>query len=392
MLRVYELAAQIRAAGTSGETLVDRFLASNSMPLVDEDGVVFLFRDRDAKSSSVHLVHEITGLESRQEFERLGDSSLFFLPMQIPPEARLEYRIEVSRSGQVMSLLDPLNSKRSDCPYGHKSVVAGRAYQEPEFARRRHGVRRGRIMDMEIDSRIFGEKRRIQVYVPARYKAERQYPLLVVHDGADYVRYSCLDVVLDNLMHKREMSDLIAVLTDSPDRLSEYKVDPRQGDFLVEEVLPAMESRFSLERDRSARALMGASYGGLTSLHTLTRYPDVFGLLLSQSGSFLHADVRRRGGDAGALTDSADDVGPILRFVEDFCRREHSRKFRFFLSCGRFEPLIFFNRSLLNVLKRGGFDHRYEESFDGHNWTSWRDHLAGGLCHLFPGEVLFYYP
>jgi enterochelin esterase-like enzyme len=39
-----------------------------------------------------------------------------------------------------------------------------------------------------------------QVYLPARFRPTRRYPLLVVHDGHDYLRYAALGAVLDNLI------------------------------------------------------------------------------------------------------------------------------------------------------------------------------------------------
>jgi enterochelin esterase family protein len=387
MLRIARL--QEALARGNAEQAIDRLLVESAGPLVDADGVTFLFRD--AEVDRVYLHHEIMGLESKQEFLRLEQTSLFYLPMQVPGSARIEYRLEAVRGGRHQILLDPLNPNRSDCPYGEKSVVTGARYQPPEFSRVRPAVRRGEILSLSVDSRVFGERREFLLYLPARYRDDRTYPLLIVHDGPDYLRYAALSTVLDNLMHDREMAEVIVVLTGSPDRLTEYKVDPRQGDFLVRDLLPFLEERWSLRRERESRALMGASYGGLTSLHTFSRYPEFFGLLFSQSGSFVHADVRPRH-PAGDDPEALGDDEPIKRFVASFSRWRPERPARLYLTCGRFESLIFFNRSLLNVLQEHGYDHAFRESFDGHNWTCWRDGLRDGFRYLFPGDVLLYYP
>jgi len=387
VLRLAEL--QDALADVPAESTIDRFLATHEVPLVDDQGVTFLYRDPEA--DQVFLRHEIMGLESRQEFLRLADTSLHYLPMQVPPKARIEYRVEVDRGGRTHGFTDPLNPNRSDCPYGEKSVVTARGYRLPDFIHERSDVRRGTIETLAIDSKVFGGERQLRVYVPARYRSDRSYPLLILHDGSDYVRYASLRSVLDNLMHDREIQDIVVALTDSPSRLVEYKVDPRQGDFLTHELLPAMEARYALDPRTTRRCLMGASYGGLTSLHTFSRFPDVYGKVFSQSGSFIHADVRRRRvGDVDP--ELLEDDEPILRFIAAFTRQKRTHPAKFFLTCGRFESLIFFNRSLLDVLSREGYEYSFRESYDGHNWTCWRDGLKEGLRYLFPGDVLLYYP
>ncbi|MAE71390.1 MAG: hypothetical protein CME06_13095 [Gemmatimonadetes bacterium] len=387
MLRLAQL--QDALAENPMESTIERFLATHAAPLVDNEGVTFLYRDGSAKE--VHLRHEIMGLESRQEFLRVAGTSLHYLPMQVPPTARIEYRLEVRDDTGTRTFVDPLNPIRSDCPYGEKSVVTAHGYTRPGFVRERADVRRGTIETVRMLSAVFAEERVLRVYLPARYRSDRAYPLLIVHDGSDYLRYAKLATVLDNLMHDREIEDFVVALTDSPRRLTEYKVDPRQGDFLTNEILPLLQERYALRDDAASRCLMGASYGALTSLHTFSRFPRTYGKVFSQSGSFIHADVRRRTIHE-VDPERLEDDEPILRFVSSFSRQARSEPAKLYLSCGRFESLIFFNRSLLDVLRREGYEHHFRESYDGHNWTCWRNGLKDGFRYLFPGDVLLYYP
>ena len=62
-----------------------------------------------------------------------------------------------------------------------------------------------------------------------------------------------------------------------------------------------------------------------------------------------------------------------------------------FLSCGQFESLIWFNRSLGPLLRQAGIDTRFVEAPDGHNWIAWRDRLREGLSWLFPGRLWMMY-
>ena len=41
-----------------------------------------------------------------------------------------------------------------------------------------------------MHSDAFGETRPLSVYLPARFRRTRRYPLLIVHDGEDYLRFT----------------------------------------------------------------------------------------------------------------------------------------------------------------------------------------------------------
>ena len=64
---------------------------------------------------------------------------------------------------------------------------------------------------------------------------------------------------------------------------------------------------------------------------------------------------------------------------------------RMYMSCGVFESLIYYNRSLAPIFRDNGVVLRYMESRDGHNWINWRDRLREGLSWLFPGHLRMYY-
>jgi enterochelin esterase family protein len=234
-----------------------------------------------------------------------------------------------------------------------------------------------------LHSDVFGDLRPVQVYVPARFRELRRYPLLIVHDGRDYVRYSGLRTVLDNLIHRLEIPPLVVALTQSPQRLTEYADDPRHARFLVDELVPLLESSYPLVRTPSARGLMGASFGAVASLSAAWRHPGFFGKLLLQSGSFAFTDI------------GAHDGGPVFDTVVDFVNAFRAAPGRaaeqMFVSCGTYESLIYYNRSLVPVLQASGVDVKYVESRDGHNWENWRDRLREGLSWLFPGPLWMVY-
>jgi enterochelin esterase family protein len=220
--------------------------------------------------------------------------------------------------------------------------------------------------------------------LPARFRLTRQYPLLVVHDGSDYVRYAGLKVVLDNLMHRLEIPELIVALTDAPDRLREYAADESHARFLTEELVPHLQERFPLLDQPQARCLMGASFGAVASFSTAYAFPGFWGRLLLQSGSFAFTDIGKHN-RRGPLFDR------VVEFVNRYRAEPRVVSQKLFLSCGVYESLIYENRSMVPLLAETGMQVRFVEARDGHNWENWRDRLREGLSWLFPGPLLFVY-
>ena len=129
--------------------------------------------------------------------------------------------------------------------------------------------------------------------------------------------------------------------------------------------------------------LMGASFGAVASLAASWRYPDRFGRLLLQSGSFAFTDIgEQRRGPA---------FDPVVKFVNAFRAAPGTPSEKIFMSCGMYESLIYENRSMLPLLQSTGMEVRYTESRDGHNWENWRDRLREGLSWLFPGPLWLVY-
>jgi enterochelin esterase family protein len=295
----------------------------------------------------------------------------------------MEYKLGVALYGRAVLIRDPLNPQTARDPFGANSVVYGEGYRPPDWSVEDPDARPGTVEELAIDSAAFGERRPVQLYLPARFRRSRRYPLLVVHDGRDYRAFASLQVVLDNLIHRLEVPPLIAALVQSPDRMREYAADERHAAFLVADLVPQLEQRYPLVQKPAARGLCGASFGAVASLHCAWRHPGFFGRLLLQSGSFVFTEIGDHG--RGPLFD------PVVAFVNEFRRAPGRPAEQVFLSCGVYESLIYFNRSLVPLLQETGMAVRYREAQDGHNWENWRDRLREGLSFLYPGPLWMVY-
>lgn len=382
MRRVLDLARRVRAHPERADQEIAAFVQRWRFPLQDEDTAVFFFYDGQP-TDAVFLQHWVFGLPSRQKFRRLDGTNAFWLALDLPHRARIEYKVEVVRDGKGVWMRDPLNPLQAFDPFGSNSVCQMPGYVEPPWTVARDDVRPGRRERFSLASEAFGDERHVEVYLPAEYKANKRYPLLLCHDGRDYLRFAGMQHLLDNLIGRHEVAPLIVAFTSGVARNEEYAANPTQARFLVQEVLPALEGRYGVERDPASRGLMGASFGAVSSLFTAWSHPGAFGQLLLQSGSFVFTDIGQH--DRGKLWD------PIVEFVARFRQDPGRVGARLYVSCGVFESLIYYNRSLVPLLQGAGLDLRYEEAQDGHNWINWRDRLRSGLSWLFPGHLWMMY-
>ena len=359
---------------------VDAFLERHTFPIVEGRDVTFVFR---GEADQVSLRHFIYGLPSSQPFRRVQGTDLWFRMLELPEKSRVEYKIERVIGEKREWIMDPLNPRIARDPYGANSVCHGAGYELPGWTLPDREARPGRIVESDFSAGSAGVSGPVKVYLPARFREHRRYPLLIVHDGQDYLRYASLQTVLDNLIHRLEIPPMIVALIDSARRLETFAADSAHARFLTRELVPALEQRYPLLRRPESRALMGASFGGVAALHTAWRHPGVYGKLLLQSGSFAFSDIgdHRR----GPLFDS------VVRFVNELRENPGRPSSKVFLSCGTYESLIYENRSMVPLLQASGMDVRFVEARDGHNWENWRDRLREGLSWLFPGPLWMVY-
>jgi enterochelin esterase-like enzyme len=357
------------------------FVKERKVPIVEGSQVTFVWF---GEADEVKLVHWTYGLETQSALRRIPDTDCFYLTLEIPENSRIEYKLEIKRHGKKDWVLDPLNPNQADDPFGSNSVLQSAGYERPVWTNPEGMTRPGTLEPFLFESKSLKGPRSGHLYLPARFRKSRRYPLLVVHDGSDYLKYASLKTVLDNLIHRLEIPDLIVALTDSPDRLREYANDEEHARYVTEELVPHLASRFPLRDEPEARCLMGASFGGIAALSTAYRYPGFWGRLLLQSGSFAFTDIGRKNA-RGPLFDK------VVAFMNNFRTEPTSVSERVYVSCGVYESLIYENRSLVPLLTKTGMQVRFDEARDGHNWENWRDRLREGLSWLFPGPLMFVY-
>jgi enterochelin esterase family protein len=360
---------------------IDRFLARHQVPSVEGATCTFLYR---GAADSVQLIHRVVGLPERLPLRQIPGTDLWYLLLELPDTSRVEYQLEVAAGGESRRINDPLNPHRSHSPMGSSSVCFARGYVTPEWTEPDPESRPGELIDLPIASRALRRAFRCRVYLPARFRTSGRYPLLVVHDGSDFLQYAAAKTVLDNLIHRLDLAETIVAFTDPGDRLTEYANSAAHARFVTHELIPALERAFPLAAQPSARCLLGSSFGAVAALSTAYRYPGIIGSLVLMSGSFVFTDI-------GDDHEGGPVFDPVVRFVNAYRRRPRHVADRIYATCGVYEPLIVPNRSMVPVFEAAGMTVRYTEARDGHSWENWRDRLGDALSWIYPGPQKFVY-
>ena len=360
---------------------VDRFLARNQVPIVEGARCTFLFR---GEADEVFMVHRIFGLPDHLPLRRLHGTDLWYAVIELPEGSRVEYQLELVRGGHRERINDPLNPHVAHSPVGSSSVCYAHGYVVPDWTVFDPEARAGSLVDMVVPSRALRRNCQVTLYLPARFRRAARYPLLIVHDGGDYLGFASAKTVLDNLIHRLDVAEIVVAFVYPGDRLAEYANSAAHARYLTAELVPRLEAELPLVAKPSGRCLMGSSFGAVASLATAYRYPDVYGSLLLQSGSFVFTDIGRDHGGGPPFE-------PVVRFMNRYRAAPRKVADRLFVSCGVYEPLIVPNRSMVPVFEAAGMTVRYVEARDGHSWENWRDRLRDGLSWIFPGPQKFFY-
>lgn len=307
-------------------------------------------------------------------FLRIEGSDRWYLPLRLPGTARIEYRLGIKHRGRWHEVTDPTNPADATNPFGANSVVVGPDYQLPDFVEHLSPAV-GELHEIRVASHVLGGRRHHHLYLPSGFRRGTTLPLLVVHDGSDFLQHAGVLSAIDFDVAREASTPIAALFLDPWHRLAEYGASRDHAIHLVEEVLPHVQRRVGLLSRPGERALIGASMGAVASLATAWHFPRFFGRIGLISGTFVHT-----------LNDDwpAEIFAPVTAFLESLAREPRLHGYRAFTSVGRYEGLVDFHRRLNPLLQAARLKLYSVETWDGHHWGAWRDRLTDCLRFLFP--------
>lgn len=245
-----------------------------------------------------------------KKMERLDDTNWFYFTLVVPVNIRVTYAFiendlvdydHIQTKDQSLSVFiemwsklkpDKCNTKRITLKTGNPRVIINTSILEMPFApslnwsQKKDLVPKGGVHKEEIYSTYLQSTRDYWVYLPIGYSNSENYPLLIVFDGQFYHESGIpLPTIIDNLIHEKMIPPIIAVLIDSVGfdmRAKDFRSESF-SDFIINEMIPEITSKYSISNDCYDRILMGASLGGYISLYLSLKHPGTFGNVISQS-------------------------------------------------------------------------------------------------------------
>ena len=200
--------------------------------------------------------HRVVGLPDPLLMKRLPDTDLWAATTVLPTGSRVEYQLE-TRTGRPLRVLQrPAEPpRRALARWGRARSAPPPGYEVPDWVHHDPEARPGEVVEDTLRSKALRREQPVKLYLPARYNAALRYPLLVVHDGADYLDYAAMKTVLDNLIHRLDVAPLVAAFVPPRDRLREYPNHAPHARFIARELLPDLVPsgcRSSTTRRRAA--------------------------------------------------------------------------------------------------------------------------------------------
>lgn len=165
---------------------------------------------------------------------------------------------------------------------------------EPAFYDAKNDVPHGSLTTHYYYSEVTKGVRDMIVYTPANYDPKKEYPTLYLMGGSGdltetWVMHGKANFILDNLIAEGKAKEMIVVF---PNDQMVTRSHPKHTELafpMMEEeyrkcIIPYVESRYNVIKDRHARAISGLSMGGRLSQYVGFRCLDLFanfGLLSS---------------------------------------------------------------------------------------------------------------
>jgi enterochelin esterase-like enzyme len=341
-LAFVSIAACLLAPGARGEVLAFRL----------ESGV---------SGQDVRLASALNDWDSPPLPMEETSTGTYELELEAPFRPTLEYKFVVDGK----HIPDPENPDRVPDGFGgFNSVVAVPGFREDPWLAAVPGVPTWVRRHFTLKD-LTGASRRITALVPP-YTPSEPCAAIYFQDGQDYLNFTGISFLLANLSTLPGMPCLAGVFVPPRDRMAEYSLGAEglaYARFLAERVVPAVEDALPVGGSAEHRLLVGPSLGGLITVATALRFPEVFPQAASQSGSFW-------------LQDEA--IVPKLAAAGEL-------PLRLFFLVGYYEAAIMprSNEHAFEAARDAGLDVTYRALPTTHDWLAWRNELRPIFLHYF---------
>jgi enterochelin esterase-like enzyme len=273
------------------------------------------------------------------------------------------------RAGQAPALTSPTPLAEQEGMDAYPDPPAG-------FNVARENIPHGEVQVVEYDSKTLGSRRIVRVYTPPGYSADRKYPVLYLHHGlgntsTEWTQRARAPIIIDNLLADKKIEPFIIVFP-SGDATATVEKPSGSGreqapygtpyrDDLLKDIIPFIESGYSVAADRTHRAIAGMSMGGGQTLNIGLSHLDLFAWV--------------------AAVASAPNTRPPVELIPDPAALKSLKLL--WLSVGTRDNLMRVNRGVHTYLQEKGVPHIWRMDGNGHDTAE----MSSSLYHF--AQLLF---
>lgn len=243
-------------------------------------------------------------------------------------------------------------------------------HSPPDFDTPRCGIPRGKIDTVIYISKTVGTNRRAIIYTPPSYSKSKKYPVLyLLHgiggDEKEWLNGGKPQVILDNLYANNLIEPMIVVMPNgramkddratgnnmASDRVQAFATFEKD---LLNDLIPFIEKKYPVIKDREHRAVAGLSMGGGQSLNFGLGNLDRFAWI----GGFSSAPNTR---PPEQLLPSPADAIKKLKLL--------------WISCGDNDGLITYSQRTHDYLEANNVPHIFYIEPGVHDFKVWKNDL-----------------
>ncbi len=354
------------ARGSALDALWDHLQVQQEFPFVRADSVAFLYR---GEANSVAFTGDFDGWEPKPgRAHRLGESNVWLQEEIFPQDARLDYKIVINGSTW---LLDPENPRTQKGGFGDNSELRMPKYRPSPWVTREPDIPHGSLTQASLKSLSLGYMVNYITYTPAGYAELDNLPVIYVTDGHEYAddAMGSMVIILDNLIGQHLIRPMMAVFIDPRVegqnlRAEQYILNEKFVRFVVEELVPVVDTNYRTSRDRQDRGILGTSLGGLNSAWFALRATDTFGRIGIQSPAFQVGE------------------GTIYGLYEASPKLDID----IFITWGTMHDTAQAAGLFQSILITKGYQYHHLIVNEGHSWGAWRAQLDDILIAFWPSN------
>ncbi|MDI9219740.1 enterochelin esterase [Pantoea sp. EA-12] len=237
------------------------------------------------------------------------------------------------------------------------------------------------LQTLQWHSALLNVTRNVWLYTTGHTDEAEQRPLVILLDGQNWVYGQPIFSALDQVTAAGELPPacwLFIDVIDSQHREVELPCNETFWQAMQQELLPLARQHATFSNEGNRTVVAGQSYGGLAALYAGLHWPQRFGRVLTQSGSFWW---------------------PHLQYIRDYANREQHApglllqrlqnnqlpggKLTIFQEVGdREADMLYVNQQIRPALEAAGHTLSFRRYAGGHDALCWRGGLIDGCRWL----------